>query len=164
MLGWLLKHTCDLPRGLQKPNFLDSCGHNRVGIVSNNVADTSGNAKHTDELLSLSSCSLQLTLRWMKLHSHTTLSASQWASSLLTTPAMASGRACLAAISPFSCSLASKLSCYSAWWQREGSSPQPYLSYCLNPTRSLWSLKLCLQGTWQLADSPSPEDSDASFT
>lgn len=62
MPGWLLKYSCDLLRGLYKPDFLDSCGHSRAGIVANNVADTSGTAKHANKPLSLSPCSLQYTL------------------------------------------------------------------------------------------------------
>lgn len=77
MPGWLLKYSCDLPGGLHKPDFLGSCGHNRAGIVSSNVADTSGSAKHANKLLSLSLCSFQYTIKLTKFHVHIAHSASQ---------------------------------------------------------------------------------------
>lgn len=84
--------------------------------------------------------------------------ASPWASSLLTVPAMASGRVCLAAITqPRLAASSWPPSCFvSLPGGREKDLHHSHTSaVACTATSSLCSLKLCLQGTWQLADSPS---------
>lgn len=140
MPGQFLKYSCDLLRGLHKPDFLDSCGHSRAGIVANNVADTSGSAKHANKLLSL-----------MQLAVYAKINKTPYTYSSQCIP-MSIFFACStdfweslsgnhhSALSP------SYLDSLPGGRRKDLHCSHPSAAAC-TPTSSLWSLKLCLQDT-----------------